>query len=166
MRRFSITLLAALAATGTLGGCALVLGDFTLPEGGAGGSGNTTSSSSGSGTSMTGGCGAEETLCGGNCVKTATDPAHCGKCDHACAAAEVCSKGVCAASCDPGLTVCSAGCVDLKNDAQHCGSCKIACDPVMDGVPHCTDAKCTLACNQGFTACNGACAPLDAGACP
>ena len=73
MRSFSRTLLAALVGTGTLGGCAQVLGDFRLPGEGVGGSGGGTSSSTGS--TSTGGCDADETSCEGVCVTTSTDPA-------------------------------------------------------------------------------------------
>ena len=40
-------------------------------------------------------CGAGQTLCGGACVATGTDPANCGTCGHACASVEYCAGGSC-----------------------------------------------------------------------
>ncbi len=60
-----------------------------------------------------------------------TDPQHCGSCTRACQSSEVCSNGVCKASCDPPLVKClndDAGvCTDLTSTASHCGSCANAC---------------------------------------
>lgn len=40
-------------------------------------------------------CESELTECGGDCVDTQTDLAHCGSCDNACAATDVCREGAC-----------------------------------------------------------------------
>src|SRR5690606_27395794 len=43
----------------------------------------------------TGACGAGLTFCASECVDLSTDEAHCGDCDTACAASEVCVLGSC-----------------------------------------------------------------------
>jgi hypothetical protein len=167
MRFLSRIALAALVGTGTLvGGCALVLGDFKLPEGGAGGSGGSGSGGSPStgATTTSGGCGADEIACGTGCVKTASDPANCGKCGNACGSSEICSGASCTACPNQGAP-CNGVCVDVQNDPKHCGTCAVACDAVPDAVPHCAMAKCTLMCSPGFDACKGGCAQLDGGPC-
>jgi DNA-binding beta-propeller fold protein YncE len=40
-------------------------------------------------------CTSAQVTCGGQCTSLASDPAHCGACDHACGAAETCSQGIC-----------------------------------------------------------------------
>jgi hypothetical protein len=49
-------------------------------------------------------CGDGRVACVADCVDLATSPAHCGRCGHACAPAELCSGGACAAlaECPPG----------------------------------------------------------------
>jgi hypothetical protein len=51
-------------------------------------------------------CAAGEAECGGRCVSTLSDPAHCGACGSACGADDACVGGVCA----PGL--CADGACD------------------------------------------------------
>src|SRR5262245_56386072 len=72
-------------------------------------------------------CGAGETFCDGVCVDVDASAQHCGACDVACAAGEVCNLGVCSGSCSPGLADCGGVCVDLESDVAHCGACQIAC---------------------------------------
>src|SRR5262249_11779941 len=43
------------------------------------------------------------TLCAGECVDLATDPAHCGDCMTACKAARICQRGQCVVNCAPGF---------------------------------------------------------------
>src|SRR5688500_4930905 len=57
--------------------------------------------------------------CADGCVALVSDPAHCGGCGTACAAAELCTLGSCAAECDPSLTPCGRSCVDTSNDGEH-----------------------------------------------
>lgn len=50
--------------------------------------------------------------CGGQCVETRTDEAHCGACDRVCGAGKTCCKGKC---------------VNLNNDERNCGKCGKRC---------------------------------------
>lgn len=62
------------------------------------------------------GCNDGETTCGGACVDTLTDAAHCGRCDAACGDGEACVEGECIApdACArPPLETC-----DASDDAQ------------------------------------------------
>src|SRR5690606_30706454 len=45
-------------------------------------------------------CGPGEIECGGECVD-ASDPAHCGRCGHACDSGQSCDRGTCVSAC-PG----------------------------------------------------------------
>jgi hypothetical protein len=170
MRLLSRFVLAALVGTGALaGGCALVLGDFKLPAdgaGGSGGSGGSGSTSSTGATTTSGGCGADEVACGPSCVKTASDPANCGKCGHACVGAEVCTNSACGLTCPAGQDPCNGTCAAVQTDPKHCGSCAVACEAVPNAAPHCAAGKCTLMCDPGFDPCKGACVQLDGGPCP
>ena len=99
-------------------------------------------------------CPPGQARCGAACVSFATDPGACGACGHACAAAEVCSLGACAATCANKLADCAGACVDLGSDAAHCGACGIACS-----AGHaCVAGAC--ACPVGETDCGGVCVPL------
>ncbi|MEZ4338460.1 MAG: pre-peptidase C-terminal domain-containing protein [Sandaracinaceae bacterium] len=99
-----------------------------------------------------GGCPAGETMCGGSCVDTSGSTQHCGGCDQACAATEVCSAGTCRAPmmCEGGLVDCGAGCTDTGFDDDHCGSCGAAC-PFGQG---CNDGTCEDVCGGSETACD------------
>ena len=66
--------------------------------------------------------------CGGTCVDGQSDPRHCGACDRACAAAEVCELGVCGTSCTSGRVACDRACVDTQTDIAHCGGCGVTCE--------------------------------------
>src|SRR4051812_39118009 len=76
-------------------------------------------------------CVAGSTLCGGDCVRLATDNANCGACERACPSGSVCSDGACAITCAAPLGICgsgaSAACTDLQNDPSNCGACGKAC---------------------------------------
>jgi len=73
-------------------------------------------------------CLADERICDGLCVKTETDEENCGSCSNACAAAERCVDGVCAAlACASGETMCGTSCVVTTSDNTNCGSCGNAC---------------------------------------
>lgn len=70
-------------------------------------------------------CGAL-TACGGVCVDTTSDPAHCGGCaGHACPIGASCTASEC--RCPDGQTPCNGACVDLQSSADHCGVCGHAC---------------------------------------
>ena len=49
-------------------------------------------------------CSPGQTLCAGACVELQRDPLHCGACETACAAGEVCDAGRCALRCPTGQT--------------------------------------------------------------
>ena len=53
---------------------------------------------------------------------TQSDPLHCGSCLRACGVSEVCSAGVCALGCAPGLIVCDGRCVNPLSDVAYCGA--------------------------------------------
>ena len=108
------------------------------------------------GTPDTASCGTGETLCSGACVKTSSDPAHCGKCGNACGTGETCSGGACA--CDTGKTKCSSGCADTKTDTANCGTCGKACGTGET----CSDGKCYPPCPTGQTRCSGTCVDTNA----
>jgi hypothetical protein len=95
-------------------------------------------------------CGAPATACGGACVRLDGDSSHCGACDRACAAGEVCSGGACTAACEPGLVACGGGCVFLGSDAQNCGACGNACGPQERCMASaCVAQVCTSECARG-----------------
>jgi len=68
-------------------------------------------------------CAAGQTSCGGACVDTDTDPAHCGRCGQACAPGGSCAGGACmgGVGCPPaptGVDVEAAAALDLTNEAR------------------------------------------------
>ncbi|MBI2392311.1 MAG: hypothetical protein HYV09_22180 [Deltaproteobacteria bacterium] len=101
-----------------------------------------------------------------SCIDTAHHPAHCGACDHACSAAEVCDEGTCRSSCPKDRTVCRGSCRDVRWDPAHCGGCDHACEPGHV----CTEGVCSFSCAGGTTRCGDACVdvrhdPANCGAC-
>ncbi|KYF94352.1 hypothetical protein BE17_24785 [Sorangium cellulosum] len=97
----------------------------------------------------------------------ATDAAHCGSCDIACAAGELCNgAGECATTCTAGLLACDDTCVDPDTDREHCGakgdcsgdSAGVACaaGEVCNG-----SGECELSCQSGLLACDGTCVDPD-----
>ena len=92
------------------------------------------------------------------CVNLATDDAHCGACDGACATDENCISGVCTKDCG-NLQLCGTACADLKTEPLHCGTCDNACNSgqvCTDGTCGCETGKCGDNCT--LTLCQGACA--------
>ncbi|MGK3992346.1 hypothetical protein [Sorangium sp. So ce1024] len=97
-------------------------------------------------------------------VNTASDLAHCGGCNIACAlpnAAEACLGGTCVlGACEPGFANCDAnpanGCeANTDTSLAHCGGCGMACD-LANASEACVDGACGLvACIAGFADCNG-----------
>src|SRR5262249_11487140 len=90
------------------------------------------------GPSEGGDSGCAQTMCGVTCTDTASDPKHCGACNHDCAALMNVGKadgitrvsGKCvipATSCSTGLAHCGAnpddGCETDIGTSAHCGSC-------------------------------------------
>jgi hypothetical protein len=88
-------------------------------------------------------------FCGGVCVDTTSNPAHCGSCGHACAATEVCNEGACVTSCG-GLTPCGGACVNTATDPANCGSCGNACPDGLNADGVCEMSRCVLACREGW----------------
>ncbi|HTN88197.1 MAG TPA: hypothetical protein VL242_31170, partial [Sorangium sp.] len=97
----------------------------------------------------------------------ATDAAHCGSCDIACAAGELCNgAGQCAATCTAGLLACDDTCVDPDTDREHCGAkgdcsgdsagAECAAGEVCNG-----SGECELSCQSGLIACDGTCVDPD-----
>ncbi len=75
--------------------------------------------------------------CGAACVRTSSEPAHCGACDRACGAEQVCQQGECAAECADPLENCGGACVDWLHDRLYCGNCETRCegaDVCLEGV--------------------------------
>ena len=99
------------------------------------------------------GCRTGELLCDGECVLVSESREHCGACDNACEAGEVCSAGTCATSCGGGLTECEGICEDLQTDRANCGECGNAC---ASGQV-CVDGACELSCAEGQEICDGVC---------
>ena len=93
------------------------------------------------GTGGASGCPPYQTLCGGACIPTSTDPNNCGGCGVKCAAPLACSGGTCASGCLPGLDSCAQSCVDRMADSQNCGSCGNVC-PTGKG---CVKGSCATA---------------------
>src|SRR5215475_13418325 len=60
-------------------------------------------------------CPPYQSLCGGQCINTVTDPGNCGGCGTTCTGALVCSGGQCVSGCLPGLSECDHACVDRDN---------------------------------------------------
>ncbi len=77
------------------------------------------------------GCNSDETMCGGQCVNTASDVNHCGECNVSCGE---CLSGMCVSECDPGLSSCEGACVDLQTDTNNCGVCGNSCGACEAGM--------------------------------
>jgi hypothetical protein len=127
-------------------------------------------------------CSASQTACGSACAVLATDDAHCGTCDKACASGESCAASACyphacgMTTCDPGAVCVSNACVDkscvgvICPAPQSCGAgtcvcaapaltCGGACvDPQTD-VANC--GACGKACDASELCAKGACYPKD-----
>ncbi len=70
-------------------------------------------------------CGEGMLMCGGACVSTSSNAAHCGGCARACKQQESCRSGLC---CTGDQLNCDGQCVDVSKDADHCGGCDQPCD--------------------------------------
>ncbi len=67
------------------------------------------------------------TVCGEQCVNTATDREHCGGCDQLCSGA--CTNG----RCSTGTVLCGDTWVNIQADLAHCGACDQRCDSFCGG---------------------------------
>lgn len=96
------------------------------------------------------------TRCGGACVDTRADGAHCGGCDGACAS--LCRASACVQACDASDQTCGGGCVDVNTDVLHCGECGERCSSdelCVEGecrgyqeIPDCAMCPCEDACEE------------------
>jgi beta-lactamase superfamily II metal-dependent hydrolase len=106
-------------------------------------------------------CPPQSEQCGGLCVDTRFDPAHCGACGAACSApsggAAACVAGACLPTCPAGLILCDDACVDVTSDALHCGRCDRSCASPAGGTAQCHAGECEQACPDGLVACDGLC---------
>lgn len=98
-------------------------------------------------------CSSGFSRCGGVCVATLTDKAHCGGCDQACPAQAECTN----AACECPMTkpdICGGQCVSKKTSLEHCGNCNAQCVvPNASGV--CNAGSCELvACDPGWLSCD------------
>ena len=80
-----------------------------------------------------------------------SDPDHCGGCEEACSATEVCSQGHCSDDCASGEVECNRACVDTEVDPSNCGECGNVCE----GGQICTAGSCS--CTSDESLCGGAC---------
>jgi hypothetical protein len=110
--------------------------------------------------------------CDGNideAFDTASDPAHCGACNQACATGQQCCSGACADvdsdtdhcggcgnRCDDADQCCSGLCVDAQSDSEHCGAGCVAC---RQGQDCCSGVCRDLGSFQHCGACGNACDP-------
>lgn len=101
-------------------------------------------------------CPSDKTLCGDECVDTATDRNNCGACGNRCGNTQYCVFGECRSECPSGFNLCGDECVDTQKDEDNCGNCGRRCN---DGE-QCINGECVLNCPQGFTNCNGSCVNL------
>ena len=105
-------------------------------------------------------CVAGRVECGGVCVDTNSNPAHCGACGNACGATETCDSGSCRemTRCSPGEEDCGSGCVDVGMNDLHCGRCGNACSVGES----CMDGACQPdTCPTGEERCGAACTDTD-----
>ena len=106
--------------------------------------------------------GGESRCCGGQCVDTSGDAAHCGGCTTACLGprrAGACVAGACTlGACQPGWGDCNAdpadGCeTNLGVDTGSCGACGAAC-ALQNAVAGCAGACFVAACRFGWDDCD------------
>nr|MDQ3037149.1 FG-GAP-like repeat-containing protein [Myxococcota bacterium] len=88
-------------------------------------------------------------------VDLGTTLADCGACGNTCPSGQVCSAGMCAASCRPGLSDCSGSCRDLANDPTSCGACGTTCPAGPGATAFCSASTCGIVCAPGRADCNG-----------
>jgi hypothetical protein len=95
--------------------------------------------------------GAGFALCGGACVSTDSDPAHCGGCNRPCEAGEACEGGACVAFCQIDGEQVTAGAVNAANACEQCTpeASATAWTQRADGTP----------CNPGQVCAAGVCSP-------
>ncbi len=90
------------------------------------------------------------------------DHRHCGDCNTACAAGEVCNgAGACELSCRVGQVNCGGTCVEPGTDRAHCGAganCAVSPGTSCAAGEVCNGAgACELSCQAGLVNCAGTC---------
>ncbi len=96
-------------------------------------------------------CASGAVRCGGACVDTLTDEAHCGGCNQACESGQACAGGTCqSGGCPDDLDPCGGDCVDTQTDPSHCGSCGNGCN---SETQTCQGGLCTDICASGERYC-------------
>ncbi|MDP3213039.1 MAG: FG-GAP-like repeat-containing protein, partial [Deltaproteobacteria bacterium] len=93
-------------------------------------------------------------------VNTRADNANCGTCGMGCAAGQVCSGGVCGATCAAPLATCGtapmAFCANTAIDPTNCGVCGTVCALANVAAHGCAGGMCTPSrCAAGFGDCDG-----------
>lgn len=94
---------------------------------------------------------AGSTLCGEACVSTASDPAHCGGCNLACATGQACEGGACISVCQIGGQQVTAGAANAANACEQCL-------PLLSATTWTQRADGT-SCSPGQVCVSGACSP-------
>lgn len=99
-------------------------------------------------------CAAGLVRCANLCVNPATNPAHCGACNVACTAGQVCVGGSCTrGTCPTGTTSCGSACVVLASDPANCGRCGNVCAANQA----CVAGTCRVSCTAPLVACGSTC---------
>ena len=100
------------------------------------------------------------TLCGGSCVDTTSDVAHCGACDMACPrlprATSTCVSGRCETVCDRGYHDCDGQCL-ADSSVDSCGDSCSPCRATANASATCSGGSCGIRCNSGYHECDGTC---------
>lgn len=107
-------------------------------------------------------CPAGQKNCSGTCIDVTSDRLHCGRCDLACDAGQVCRSSTCEHNpCGDGQHECSGACYP-DDDVLHCGpSCTVCPVPAAHGTASCVDGQCQLACDGGYVPCPGSCVDIN-----
>ena len=96
------------------------------------------------------------TACAGICPDLDSNNDHCGSCNHACSAPEVCRFGTCS-ECDADERECDGKCVAATYNEKHCGGCDQTC-PAGSSCSGLGGTAC--ACNDGKLLCDNQCLDL------
>lgn len=102
-------------------------------------------------------CTSGQTDCSGVCVELNSNAAHCGACNNACNAHQMCADGVCVLDCPSGQTDCSGTCIDTRKDVDNCGACGTTCA----AGEVCSNGSCALSCQANLKDCSGSCVDTD-----
>ncbi len=101
-------------------------------------------------------CNPSATACGRICPDLNSDNNHCGACDNACSAPEVCRFGSCS-ECGADERECGGRCVAATFNERHCGACNNPC-PAGSTCSGLGGTAC--ACDNGKLLCDDQCLDL------